>query len=423
MEIEFDIEQLFSLTYSCQPLKELLQKLVDGHNNLAKECKDIRKKLDKEFIHKFNLIDDRLHILEDETVKHRSQIFMHSNTLIRHGDMLEEHDAILKNFKGRAQADEPKERVTPKEIIELRQQISLIEELVKSHDTFLTLANRSLGEQKHQLDSISRQTNENMEDKKNYNVSLKYFESKLAEIEHNIGLKANNDEINKLFQMMMDLQKEVFDKIEVLNIGFENPQFREEASEGELKFIRDELKKMNPLQEKIDKILESLGDFNLEEMKKIILKHSELLSKQVDSSSIILIRNDIDGLKRDVENCRGKGFGDNVSYSLNPSFSDDLETIRKKLESHDKKIELVEEITQDNMREQSEKLKRIESRVDSIFSQKNLRGGLDIDSEAFAEIKNSIKSNENICEHLKESFEDFKKEVLIRLTNIEEDLK
>ena len=302
MEINFDLEQLFTLTYSCQPLKILLDKLVTGHNMLVQEVNNIQRKLEKEFTYKFNLVDDRLHVLEDETVKHRTQIYQHSNTIIRHGDMLEEHDAILKNFKGLPLSHQTSQNyVNSEEIGELRQQLALMDEMIKSQETLLIINSKTINEYKQNINNIFKVSSENLVNVKSNQESMTNIESKITEFEHNFNTKANNDELNKLFQMIMETQKQAIEKMCLYESKLSNSKQDPVVTENEMIIIRNEIKKIDKISNHCTEIKDIINGMDIEKIKTDIQSHSKLLTERTNSEAIEYEKSEIEKVWLKIE--------------------------------------------------------------------------------------------------------------------------
>lgn len=106
MSIVFDIYQLFTLQYHCDPLKVLLEKIIIGHNQNVNEIKDL--KLHCQQFSKLKELEDKQKNQEAEIKKVRdtnknnsSQILVHQNSINDLSKYIEDQKSYENSKKGK----------------------------------------------------------------------------------------------------------------------------------------------------------------------------------------------------------------------------------------------------------------------------------------------------------------------------------
>ena len=187
------------------------------------------------------------------------------------------------------------------EIGELRQQLALMDEMIKSQETLLIINSKTINEYKQNINNIFKVSSENLVNVKSNQESMTNIESKITELEHNLNTKANNDELNKLFQMIMETQKQAIEKMCLYESKLSNSKQDPVVTENEMIIIRNEIKKIDKISNQCTEIKDIINGMDIEKIKTDIQSHSKLLTERTNSEAIEYAKSEIEKVWLKIE--------------------------------------------------------------------------------------------------------------------------
>lgn len=253
VEIKFDKESLFKLTTNIQPLTELLEKLIEAHNQMVRDTKESKAQLNKELLLKFNKIEDRLHPVEEEIVKLKSLAGQHTGTLVQHQEKLTEiADQIY-------QMEEEKKRLAEAqnedEETDLKQSMAHVQERIKYIDSLLLNIFNSNNQYKDNQNGIVSQLEELSQQTMKFNKCIEENTSKIKDLELTQKGQVNQEDINKIFQKVLELQSQMINfKLKAPTSKGETSKSFGNISQTEIELIREDLKNLSKFKDNIDKM-------------------------------------------------------------------------------------------------------------------------------------------------------------------------
>ena len=278
MEIKSDVKECVTVNYSIQDLQALLDKLVASNNQLVGEFKKLSDRYNSNIPPK---LMDRISNLENQMENAKSKTNLHDIVTNKHEDTISRMESTLskmgENVDLLMKAYEKENDISN----------SALQEYIKKLDAKIVLFENKIANFTSIMEHMTNENAKVMANEKNHVDSQKNINDHLSKLEHIVENKVDTEDVNKLYQAIINIQNNFIEKIKAA----------ESSQANEPKLLRADLKNLS---DKFGDLQKFLKDINLEDMKEKV----DLLDSK--ANNLMTMENDVNNLKTQLEELQFK---------------------------------------------------------------------------------------------------------------------
>ena len=278
MEIKSDVKECVTVNYSIQDLQALLDKLVASNNQLVGEFKKLSDRYNSNIPPK---LMDRISNLENQMENAKSKTNLHDIVTNKHEDTISRMESTLskmgENVDLLMKAYEKENDISN----------SALQEYIKKLDAKIVLFENKIANFTSIMEHMTNENAKVMANEKNHVDSQKNINDHLSKLEHIVEHKVDTEDVNKLYQAIINIQNNFIEKIKAA----------ESSQANEPKLLRADLKNLS---DKFGDLQKFLKDINLEDMKEKV----DLLDSK--ANNLMTMENDVNNLKTQLEELQFK---------------------------------------------------------------------------------------------------------------------